>query len=100
MHLAAEAIPTAFPSVHARADGVIEVSGLPIFEVKLAPKGERWAPQWTEDLSAADRFLERTGKTYDRRGTEPQSFMDQMGQATDAANSDELVVITDFESDN
>eukprot|EP00959_Pyramimonas_sp_CCMP1952_P226022 4726852-Pyramimonas_sp.AAC.1 len=71
-----------------------------MFEVKSVPKDERCVPQWTKEVSAADRLLERTGKTYDHRGTEPHSFMGQMWHATDAANSDELVVITGLESDN
>eukprot|EP00959_Pyramimonas_sp_CCMP1952_P369053 7730161-Pyramimonas_sp.AAC.1 len=91
MCLAVKAILTAFPRVHAYSDEAIEDSGSPIVEVKLVPTGERWVPRWTMELSAADRFLERTGETCDHRGTEPQSFMDQMGQATDPAKPDELI---------
>eukprot|EP00959_Pyramimonas_sp_CCMP1952_P071634 1496109-Pyramimonas_sp.AAC.1 len=60
MHLVAKASPTAFPSARAYSGEVIEDSDSPTFEAKLVPKDERWAPQRTKELSAADRFLGHT----------------------------------------
>eukprot|EP00959_Pyramimonas_sp_CCMP1952_P415694 8710173-Pyramimonas_sp.AAC.1 len=93
MYRAAQAILAAFPSVHAYSAKKIEDSDLPVVEVKLIPKHERWTPQSTKELSAADRYRYRgrTGQQYDHRGVEPQGFMGQMGQATDAAKSGDLI---------
>eukprot|EP00959_Pyramimonas_sp_CCMP1952_P394191 8259582-Pyramimonas_sp.AAC.1 len=51
----------------------MEDSDFPDLEVRLVPEDERWVPQWTNKLSAADRSLDRTGKPRDQRGIEPRS---------------------------